>query len=85
MLSMLSFVLEKVSSAKRRSQTVESRREDDVRPYVEKIRRLEIMLAEMTFKPLKIPKEKERLLEESWERIKSIEFDLKKTKKVGKN
>lgn len=65
------------------NQTNESP-EDYVGPCLQKIQRLESMLAEISCRPAEIPAEKQHMLEESWDRIKSIEFDLKKTKRVSK-
>ncbi|CAA6670139.1 unnamed protein product [Spirodela intermedia] len=48
----------------------------------ERLRRLEVMCQEISSKPAQIPEEKDRVLLDSWDRIKSIEFDLEKTKKV---
>ncbi|CAA7407866.1 unnamed protein product [Spirodela intermedia] len=69
------------SSASVGDQTNESA-EDYVGPCLQKIQKLELMLAEISCRPAEIPAEKQHMLEESWDRIKSIEFDLKKTKKV---
>ncbi|XP_020264272.1 phosphatidylinositol/phosphatidylcholine transfer protein SFH13-like [Asparagus officinalis] len=60
-------------------ETVE---EDHVAPCLERLQRLEVMFSELSSKPAVIPVEKEQVLQESWDRIKSIEFDLEKTKKV---
>lgn len=56
--------------------------EDHVNPCLERIQRLEEMFVELKRKPAEIPAEKERVLMDSWDRIKSIEFDLEKTKRV---
>ncbi|XP_042405766.1 phosphatidylinositol/phosphatidylcholine transfer protein SFH13-like [Zingiber officinale] len=56
--------------------------EDQLTPVLERLQRLESMLDEVTNKPTQIPFEKERALLESWDRIKHVEFDLEKTKKV---
>ncbi|KAG1363812.1 phosphatidylinositol/phosphatidylcholine transfer protein SFH13 [Cocos nucifera] len=62
--------------------SVESVKEDHVSPCLERLQRLELMFNELSSKPAEIPQEKEHALLDSWDRIKSIEFDLEKTKKV---
>ncbi|XP_010928204.1 phosphatidylinositol/phosphatidylcholine transfer protein SFH13 isoform X2 [Elaeis guineensis] len=62
--------------------SVEPVKEDHVSPCLERLQRLELMFNELSSKPAEIPQEKERALLDSWDRIKSIEFDLEKTKKV---
>ncbi|KAG0457654.1 hypothetical protein HPP92_022811 [Vanilla planifolia] len=54
----------------------------NVNPCLERIQRLEQIFSELKSKPNEIPVEKERMLMDSWDRIKSIEFDLEKTKRV---
>lgn len=61
---------------------VNSVEEDHVAPCLERLQRLEVIFSELYSKPAAIPLEKEQVLQESWDRIKSIEFDLEKTKKV---
>lgn len=56
--------------------------EDRLSPCLERLQRLEMMFDELTNKHAEIPFEKERVLLESWDRIKHIEFDLEKTKRV---
>ncbi|KAL0922691.1 hypothetical protein M5K25_006699 [Dendrobium thyrsiflorum] len=63
-------------------EVVEDIKEEHVNPCLERIQRLEEMFSEIKRKPPEIPAEKERVLMESWCRIKSIEFDLEKTKRV---
>ncbi|XP_020245820.1 phosphatidylinositol/phosphatidylcholine transfer protein SFH9-like isoform X2 [Asparagus officinalis] len=55
-------------------------REDSVTPCLERLQRLEEMVHEITKKPTKIPQEKDNMITESLTRIKSIEYDLQKTK-----
>lgn len=55
---------------------------DRVLPCVQRLQRLESLLEELIKKPAEIPLEKEQLLQRSLERIKSVEFDLEKTKRV---
>ncbi|TVT99263.1 hypothetical protein EJB05_55390 [Eragrostis curvula] len=55
---------------------------DHISPVIERLQRLEGKVDELDSKPPEIPLEKERSLLESWNRIKSIESDLDRTKKV---
>lgn len=61
----------------------ESAGEDRVFPFVERLQKLEVLLEELKKKPAEIPADKEHMLRDSLERIKSVEFDLNKTKSVG--
>ncbi|GKB03148.1 phosphatidylinositol/phosphatidylcholine transfer protein SFH13-like protein [Tanacetum coccineum] len=61
----------------------ESIPEDRVFPFVERLQKLEDLLEELKNKPAQIPVEKEHMLHDSLERIKSVEVDLNKTKSVG--
>ncbi|XP_028548419.1 phosphatidylinositol/phosphatidylcholine transfer protein SFH13-like [Dendrobium catenatum] len=74
-----------VQSQAESNQVVEDVKEDKVNPCLERIRRLEQMFTELKSKHTEIPVEKERVLMDSWDRIKSIEFDLDKTKRVLKS
>ncbi|KAJ7961009.1 Phosphatidylinositol/phosphatidylcholine transfer protein [Quillaja saponaria] len=56
--------------------------EDRIFPCIQRLQRLEKAFKEVSNKPPGIPIEKEQILMESWDRIKSVEFDLEKTKKV---
>lgn len=56
--------------------------EDQVQPCLERLQRLETLLDELNKKPAKIPFEKEEMLRQSLERIKCVELDLEKTKRV---
>lgn len=56
---------------------------EQILPCLERIEKLEKMVEELKTKPARIPEEKEQMLEHSMERIKSVELDLDKTKKVG--
>ncbi|XP_078438403.1 phosphatidylinositol/phosphatidylcholine transfer protein SFH9-like isoform X2 [Wolffia australiana] len=51
-------------------------------PCMERLRRLEATCHEMSRTPARLPEDKDRVLLDSWARIKSIEFDLEKTKQV---
>lgn len=65
------------------SPTAEAGNEIDcILPCVQRLQRLEKVFEEISNKPAKIPLEKDKILMESLERIKSVEFDLEKTKRV---
>ena len=57
-------------------------KEESLQPCWQRLQHLETMVNELVNKPTKIPPEKEDMLVESLNRIKSIEHDLQKTKKV---
>lgn len=65
------------------NSTTEAAKEDKVTPLIERLEKLESMLNELSRKPAEIPQEKEHAIRESMNRIKSVEFDLHKTNKVG--
>ncbi|XP_022734605.1 phosphatidylinositol/phosphatidylcholine transfer protein SFH13-like [Durio zibethinus] len=56
--------------------------EDHVLPCIERLQKLEKAFEELSNKPAGIPVEKEKMLMESLDRIKSVELDLEKTKRV---
>lgn len=56
--------------------------QDRVAPCLERLQKLEKAYEELRHKPAAIPLEKEQMLVESLQRIKSVESDLEKTKKV---
>ncbi|MCL7033163.1 hypothetical protein MKW94_005483 [Papaver nudicaule] len=56
--------------------------DETVRPYMQRLQRLEELVTQISNKPVKIPLEKEDILLESLNRIKGIEFDLQKTKRA---
>lgn len=65
-------------------QTAEIVKEDDRIPQcLERLQRLEMIVSEISNKPAEIPMEKEQMILESLERIKSVELDLERTKKVS--
>ncbi|KDP36319.1 hypothetical protein JCGZ_09534 [Jatropha curcas] len=64
------------------SSAVETLNEECVRPCMERLQRLEKVFEQLSNKPGAIPLEKEQMLMESLERIKSVEFDLEKTKRL---
>lgn len=55
---------------------------EDHHPCWQRLQRLEAVVTELLNKPIKIPPEKDDMLLESMNRIKGIEYDLQKTKKV---
>ncbi|XP_062222167.1 phosphatidylinositol/phosphatidylcholine transfer protein SFH13-like isoform X2 [Phragmites australis] len=57
-------------------------KEDRINPCLERLERLESVFNQLSRKPPELPKEKDRAIQDSFDRIKSIEFDLDKTKKV---
>ncbi|KAG6407369.1 hypothetical protein SASPL_130358 [Salvia splendens] len=58
------------------------RREEMVRPCVQRLQRLESLLEELNSKPREFPAEKDQILQQSLDRIKNMECDLEKTKRV---
>ncbi|KAK2639971.1 hypothetical protein Ddye_027766 [Dipteronia dyeriana] len=56
--------------------------EDRVLPCIERLQKLEKVFEELNKKPAVIPVEKDQMLMESLQRIKSVESDLEKTKRV---
>ncbi|XP_042518851.1 phosphatidylinositol/phosphatidylcholine transfer protein SFH13-like [Macadamia integrifolia] len=56
--------------------------EDHALPYLDRLQRLEKLFEELSTKPAGIPLDKDQLLQESLDRIKSVELDLEKTKRV---
>ncbi|KAF5730427.1 phosphatidylinositol/phosphatidylcholine transfer protein SFH13 [Tripterygium wilfordii] len=56
--------------------------EDRVLPCIERLQRLEKAFEEIRNKPAGIPLEKDQMLKESLDRIKCVEYDLEKTKRV---
>ncbi|XP_004290208.1 PREDICTED: phosphatidylinositol/phosphatidylcholine transfer protein SFH9 isoform X2 [Fragaria vesca subsp. vesca] len=64
------------------SQEQQIAQETEVDPLWQRLKQLEGLVTELTNKPTKIPQEKEDMLCESLSRIKSIEYDLQKTKKA---
>ncbi|KAI3450862.1 hypothetical protein Pfo_007527 [Paulownia fortunei] len=56
--------------------------EELLHPCCQKLQHLENVVTELLKKPAKIPPEKDDILLESMNRIKSIEYDLQKTKKA---
>lgn len=68
----------------RHSPAVETANEEDrVVTCIQRLQRLEKVYEELSSKPAGIPLEKEQMLMDSFDRIKSVEADLEQTKKVG--
>lgn len=67
------------SRAQGTSQVIE---ENSLHPCWQRLQNLEMKVAELSNKRAKIPPEKDDILLESMSRIKSIEYDLQKTKRV---
>ncbi|KAA8543483.1 hypothetical protein F0562_021022 [Nyssa sinensis] len=57
-------------------------KEDLIHPCWQRLQRVETLVTELCNRPTRIPPEKEDMLLESLNRIKSIEYDLQKTKKA---
>ncbi|MED6158084.1 hypothetical protein PIB30_029392 [Stylosanthes scabra] len=55
---------------------------DHILPCIQRLQRLENAVEEIRDKPASIPLEKDQMLKGSMDRIKSVEFDLEKTKRV---
>lgn len=55
---------------------------DEALPCMERLHRLETLFEEIKRKPAEIPAEKDQMIQQSMERIKSVEMDLDKTKRV---
>ena len=55
---------------------------DHILPCIQRLQRLEKAVEELSNKPASIPLEKDQMLMGSLDRIKSVEFDLEKTKRV---
>ncbi|KAK7360867.1 hypothetical protein VNO77_02884 [Canavalia gladiata] len=56
--------------------------QDHILPCIQRLQRLDKAFEELSQKPAGIPLEKEQMLMNSLDRIKSVEFDLEKTKRV---
>ncbi|KAK6934688.1 CRAL/TRIO, N-terminal domain, partial [Dillenia turbinata] len=56
--------------------------EDLLQPCLPRLQRLEQICEDLRSKPAELPVEKEQMIAESLDRIKSVEFDLEKTKRV---
>ncbi|PRQ34956.1 putative CRAL-TRIO lipid binding domain, CRAL/TRIO domain-containing protein [Rosa chinensis] len=64
------------------SPAPEAVEEDHVLPCLQRLQQLEKIYEELSNKPATIPLEKDRMLMESLDRIKSVEYDLEQTKRV---
>ncbi|KAA8550629.1 hypothetical protein F0562_002313 [Nyssa sinensis] len=61
---------------------LQAKEEDRIHPCWQRLQRLEGLVTELCKRPTRIPPEKEDMLVESLNRIKSIEYDLQKTRRV---
>lgn len=78
-------ILKSFSNGKNTQQFVKASgpvEKDLLHPCEEKLKQLEAMVAELSTKPSRIPQEKDEMLVESMNRIRSMEYDLQKTKKA---
>ncbi|XP_047312983.1 phosphatidylinositol/phosphatidylcholine transfer protein SFH9 [Impatiens glandulifera] len=73
---------ESTNSSSEENAVPQVREESLLRPCCERLQLLEAMVSELLNKPKSIPQEKNDMLLQSLDRIKSIEFDLQKTKKA---
>ncbi|XP_004294878.1 PREDICTED: phosphatidylinositol/phosphatidylcholine transfer protein SFH13-like [Fragaria vesca subsp. vesca] len=64
------------------SSAPEAVEEDRVLPCLQRLQQLEKVYEELSNKPATIPLEKDRMLMQSLDRIKSVEYDLEQTKRV---
>ncbi|GLT83771.1 hypothetical protein SLE2022_020430 [Rubroshorea leprosula] len=64
------------------SATEAENEEDHLLPCMERLEKLDKAFEELSSKPPEIPLEKEKMLVDSLDRIKSVELDLEKTKRV---
>lgn len=71
-----------VGNSNSQERDAHRKNEELLHPCYQKLQQLENMVSELSKKPAKIPAEKEDMIHESLSRIKSIEYDLQKTKKV---
>lgn len=72
-----------ISSWVRASSQIQLKEEKLIQPYWKRLQKLEAMVAELCDRQTRIPPEKEDAINESLNRIKSIECDLQKTKRVS--
>ncbi|XP_042040865.1 phosphatidylinositol/phosphatidylcholine transfer protein SFH9-like isoform X2 [Salvia splendens] len=71
-----------VGNSNSQEQDAQLKNEELLHPCYQKLQHLENMVNELSKKPARIPSEKEDMIHESLSRIKSIEFDLQKTRKA---
>lgn len=76
------FKMENMEPVLENHGTEVEKNEELLHPCYQKLQQLENMVNELSKKPAKIPSEKEDMIHESLNRIKSIEHDLQKTKRV---
>lgn len=73
---------ELADSSSQEEKTLQDRNEERLHPCRQRLQQLEALITELSNKPSRIPQEKEEILVESLNRIRSIEYDLQKTKKA---
>ncbi|XP_010274040.1 PREDICTED: phosphatidylinositol/phosphatidylcholine transfer protein SFH9 [Nelumbo nucifera] len=78
----IQFDQEVLGSSSQDEHTSPAAGEGLIYPCLQRLQRLEALVTELTNKPVTIPPEKDVILIESLNRIKSIEHDLQKTKKA---
>lgn len=71
-----------LSLENRPQQIPQAKEEEHLNPCWNRLKNLESLVTELVNKPTSIPPEKDDILLESLNRIKSIEYDLQKTKKA---
>ncbi|XP_042428915.1 phosphatidylinositol/phosphatidylcholine transfer protein SFH13-like [Zingiber officinale] len=74
--------LEALDLAHNKNSTAETIKKDYVTACMNRLQKVELMLNELSSKPAEIPPEKERMIMDLIDRIKSVEFDVPKTNKV---
>lgn len=55
----------------------------DITAYMERLQRVELILDQLSSKPAEIPLDKERMILDSMDRIRCVEFDLQMANKVS--
>lgn len=55
----------------------------DITAYMERLQRVELILNQLSSKPAEIPVDKERMILDSMDRIRGVEFDLQMANKVS--
>uniref|UniRef100_A0A5B6YXH8 Putative phosphatidylinositol/phosphatidylcholine transfer protein SFH9 n=1 Tax=Davidia involucrata TaxID=16924 RepID=A0A5B6YXH8_DAVIN len=73
---------ELADSSSQEPRILQAKEEDLIHPCWQRLQHLEAVVTELCNRPTRIPPEKDDMLLESLNRIKSIEYDLQKTKKA---
>lgn len=74
--------VETLHSSSQESCNSSAREDELLLPCWKRMQQLESLVTELVHKPARIPQEKEEMLAESMNRIKSIEYDLQKTRRA---